>query len=181
MQRRKSQLKSTSNAKQKTCAFLCNRPHIPSNQQAAEVLRLELDYAIRRSIFQGYTIFLSGMTLGTEIIAAELVLKIRDEFPHICLHCYLPYEGQANKWSECWRERYFDALANADEVICLQAQYLPGCQEERQRLMTVRSSKLIVIPDDSKTCNDNNEILSIINFPKAREESDIPGRPIASK
>lgn len=181
MQRQKSQSKSTTNLKQKTCVFLCNMPHIPPTKRAAEALYSELDFAIRRAIFQGYTIFLSGMTLGAEIIAAELVLKIREEFPHIKLHCYLPYEGQANKWSEGWRERYFDALANADEVICLQSQYLPGCQEERQRLMTARSSKLIVIPDVGAKCNDNDEILSIINFPSAREDSDVSGQPMANK
>ena len=53
----------------------------------------------------GYTDFFSGMAEGTDAWAALAVLALKKENPALRLHCLLPHEGQADKWSDSARER----------------------------------------------------------------------------
>jgi uncharacterized phage-like protein YoqJ len=110
-----------------------------------------IDGEIRKSILQGYTTFQTGMAMGIDIWAAEIVLKLKLKFPELRLICYLPCETQAYKWPNHWREKYFDALAGADDVICLQARYTAGCMQRRNRVMIDRSSRLIAVHDGASS------------------------------
>lgn len=100
---------------------------------------------IRKDIFSGYHIFQTGMNMGVDIWCAEMILALRNEFPHIQLHCFLPCETQANHWPEPWRERYFNILAEADGVFCISQQFSRGCTHVRNKEMLALSSKLIAV------------------------------------
>lgn len=132
----------------KTTCTLCGlRPHkLPRSVDYVKLIE-RLEHEIRASIFAGYTIFQSGMAMGADIEGAELVNRLKREFPHIRLHCFLPCETQANNWPEDWRERYFDLLAQADEVYCLQTRYSKGCMLRRNRTMVDKSARVIAIHD----------------------------------
>ena len=55
-----------------------------------------------------------------DILAGEMVLGMKEEFPEIQLIAVLPFEEQANTWGEFWREKYFTLLEHCDDVITLQ-------------------------------------------------------------
>lgn len=114
-------------------------------QEDMHLVLKELRWEIRRSIFLGYDIFASCMTRGVSLIAAEQILLLRQEYPHIKLHCFLPCETQADHWPEFWRERYFNVLAQANDVTYLQTHYTPGCLQKNTRAMLQRSSRLLLV------------------------------------
>jgi len=82
--------------KDKTCCFTGHRM-IPEWQKAALSTRLRVE--LRSLILNGYQYFGAGGALGFDTLAAEAVLSLKAEFPHIKLILVLPCKGQANHWS----------------------------------------------------------------------------------
>jgi len=145
------------NDKQKTCCFSGHRPCKLSfgyNEEDLYCLRLQVSLINEVDKMQknGVTTFLTGMAQGVDIIAAEIVLDIKRAYPddNIRLVSVVPYEGQANRWTMEYRERYFDILSKADEVITLQKRYTDTCMQERNRYMVNSSSHLIAVYNGTK-------------------------------
>jgi len=143
--------------KRKTCCFTGHRPAKLSfgyDEESPECLRLKVRLLslIDEMRMKRVTNFLSGMAQGVDIIAAEAVLDIRRTYPQdkIRLVAAVPYEGQADRWSEAYRERYFNILAVADEVITLQQRYTDRCMLDRDRYMVDASGYMIAIYNGSK-------------------------------
>ena len=83
-----------------------------------------LSSVIRKSAEKGYRIFYTGGCTGFDILAGEMLLGMKEEFPEIQLIAVLPFEEQANTWGEFWREKYFTLLEHCDDVITLQPRYM---------------------------------------------------------
>ena len=130
------------NDKQKTCCFSGHRPGKLSfgyDEDHPDCLRLKVKLIgevdnMRKS---GVTTFLTGMAQGIDLIAAEIVLDIKRAYPddNIRLVAVVPYEGQANRWTVQYQERYFDILSKTDHVIILQKRYTDTCMQERNRYL----------------------------------------------
>ena len=138
--------------KQNTCCFSGHRPSKLSfgyDEGHPDCLRLKVRLfgETDRMRIKGITAFITGMAQGVDIIAAEIVLDIRRTYPKdgVCLIAAVPYEGQADRWPAKYRERYFDILSEADEVITLQKRYTDACMRERDRYMVDASSHLIAV------------------------------------
>jgi uncharacterized phage-like protein YoqJ len=134
-----------------TCTISGMRPCKLSNELDISGLLNRLEHEIRQSIFLGYAAFQNGMAMGADIWAAEIVVRLKAEFPHIRLIGCLPCETQADRWTDEWRERYFNALAAADSVLCWQAHYSAGCIQRRNRRMIATSSRLIAVHDGASS------------------------------
>lgn len=134
---------------EKTACFSGYRPEkfpFPFRESNPQYLRLKKDllFAIQNACAQGYEDFYSGACYGFDILAGEAVLFLRDKLQSpIRLLCALPYENQAQLWSEPWRDRYFSMLERADRVTTLQTRYTRGCYHRRNAFMVERSSLLI--------------------------------------
>ena len=104
---------------------------------------------LREAINDGFYQFRVGMSPGADIWAAERMIRLRDtQFPHIQLHCYVPYNIQADYLPEIWRPWYLDCLALADEVHVLQEHYSKGCYTRRTREMIHTSTRLLALHDN---------------------------------
>ena len=57
--------------------------------------------------------FISGMALGVDTYAAELVLDLRAAGEPVSLECAIPFPGQADRWSARDRARYAALRATA--------------------------------------------------------------------
>jgi uncharacterized phage-like protein YoqJ len=143
--------------KRKTCCFTGHRPAKLSfgyDEESPDCLRLRVRLLslIDEMRMKGVTSFLSGMAQGVDILAAEAVIDIRRTYPQdkIRLIAAVPYEGQADKWSEAYRERYFNILAKADEVITLQRRYTDHCMLDRDHYMVDASAYMIAVYNGSK-------------------------------
>ena len=97
--------------KHKALAFTGHRPEsLPfgENELSASAIRIKTLLAdeIMRCAAQGYDTFLAGGARGGDILFAEQVLFVKGlEYPDIRLITVVPHEGQANNWTEAWRER----------------------------------------------------------------------------
>lgn len=116
---------------EKKCCFTGHRPKsLPfgynEEEPSCKKLKELLSDNIERQITEnGVTHFISGMAMGVDIFAAEAVLKLKEKYPQIKLECAIPCETQANKWSEGWRNRYFDIIGRSDDTQCCKPTILP--------------------------------------------------------
>ncbi len=122
--------------KRQSCAFTGHRPSkLPwrYNEASEGCLRLKeaLASQITMLVESGVTDFLSGMAEGTDTICSELVLSLREKNPALKLHCILPHEGQADKWSDSARESYHFILRQANSMDYISREYYNGCMIDR--------------------------------------------------
>ena len=125
------------------CCFTGHRPEKIGQPEYA-VKRL-LEEEIRRAIFDGLYVFISGMARGVDILAAEVVLKLRDEGLGIRLICASPYEGFELGWKEEWQSRYNKILETADLVRFICPKYSRSCFQERNKWLVDHSSRVIAV------------------------------------
>lgn len=108
-------------------------------------LRSNLEKAIITLIEQGVVFFGSGAALGFDQVAAETVLKLKEDYPHIRLVMVLPCppEQQSSRWNDEQKKRYYEILDRADKVRILSPQYTNSCMLDRNRHMVDNSAYLI--------------------------------------
>ena len=134
------------------CAFTGHRPMKFSfgyDEEDERCIRLKLVMArqIASLIESHVTLFYTGMAQGVDQWGAEIVLDMKRQYPHVQLIAVLPCETQANKWSVEQRERYFNTLADCDDVITLNTRYTPECMLERNRYMVDHADYLLAVYD----------------------------------
>ena len=111
-------------------------------------IKKELEFKIRTTIRDGYFVFISGMAMGIDTWAAEIVLKLKDEYPNIKLICAVPFEGQESKWLVETKRRYWKILASADDVhIVSDGKYSPTKMQIRNEWMVDNSEIVIAVWD----------------------------------
>ena len=128
-----------------TCCFSGYRIEkmpFPSDGPQAQTLCRAIEQAIRRAAAQGYTRFLSGMSTGFDLWAAEAVLRVREDTP-VSLLCVVPFDGQAAAFSPEWKRVFNRCLLSSDRVYSLSPRYYAGCFAARNRFMVAASSLLI--------------------------------------
>lgn len=120
-----------------TCCFTGHR-HIPP--EVLPALSAELETTVRGLINSGVRYFGAGGALGFDTLAAETVLRLRDEFSHIRLILVLPCRDQARGWPENDIVRYENILRRADKCRYISERYRRGCMHQRNRYMVDNSS-----------------------------------------
>ena len=135
----------------KTCCFTGHRPQsLPFRfdeqdrrcRKLKRVLRKEIERQIKE---EGVTHFISGMAIGVDMYAAEIVLDLKRKYPQITLEAAIPCETQAVKWSEALRERYYDIAARCDKETMLQRHYTPDCMHKRNHYMVDAADTVIAV------------------------------------
>lgn len=131
---------------QNTCCFSGYRPEkMPfseSNFYKMSMLRTDIVAAILDAYANGYRHFISGMSTGFDLWAAECVLSLRTSY-EISLVCAIPFEEQAKHFSPEWKRRYNNALLRADQVFILSPTYHHGCYAARNQYMVDHATRLI--------------------------------------
>ena len=127
---------------QTTCCFSGYRPEKFDHAAPPAELPHLLDRAVADAAGEGFTTFLTGMSRGFDLLAAEAVLRARAHTP-LRLFCCLPYERQAAEWEPEWRARHTRVLLAADHTYCLSPAYRMGCYHARNRFMVDASARLI--------------------------------------
>ena len=98
---------------------------------------------VRSFAEKGYIYFITGGAMGFDTMAAECVLKLKDEFPHIKLILMLPCREQTAKWGVWDTKKYDGILSKADDVIYVSENYTKECMFQRNRAMADASSACI--------------------------------------
>jgi len=99
-------------------------------------------HALYRS---GYRRFICGMATGADLYFGEAVVALRDEHPDVILEGAIPFDGQADRWPQTLRKRYFRLAEECDEKTILHTTYTPDCMMDRNRYMVDNSNLLIAV------------------------------------
>lgn len=131
-----------------TCCFSGSRPEKLGFDWQREpyffdVLRTDLRAAIRHAIDLEYTRFITGMSRGFDLWAAEEVLDLRQEFPDLELICALPFPNMELHWPEYWRTLYRRVRKACDYEVRMSDRFLRGCYHTRDNYMVQQSSRVI--------------------------------------
>ncbi len=119
------------------------------------ILKFRLKHEIIRAIKKdGIRHFLTGMALGVDTWAAEIVLSLRKQFP-VTLEAVLPCEGQNARWPLESRRRYQSIITQCDKVMLLQTRYTPDCFDSRNRYMVDHSDLIIAVWNGSPSGTGN--------------------------
>lgn len=121
----------------KTCCFTGHRK---LQSVLLSQLRQELEQTVRQLIGEGICYFGAGGALGFDTLAAEVVLQLRQEFPHIRLILVLPCPNQTRGWPLEDVVRYEHIKAAADKVVFVSSRYTPSCMHKRNRHLVDCSS-----------------------------------------
>ena len=123
-----------------TCCFTGHRV-IPSGEK--ETIRNLLETAIEKAIQDGYRFFGAGGALGFDTLAAQTVLTLKQQYPHIRLILVLPCINQANGWKQADIDEYERIKSLADKVVYTSTEYTYGCMHKRNRYLVDNSSLCI--------------------------------------
>ena len=123
-----------------TCCFTAHRPQsflwrYNEKDLRCMMLKFRLKHEIIRAIKKdGIRHFLTGMALGVDTWAAEIVLSLCKQFP-VTLEAVLPCQGQDARWPLESRKRYQAIITQCDKVTLVQTRYTPDCFDRRNRYM----------------------------------------------
>lgn len=126
--------------KSKTCCFSGHRD-IPVED--IENIKKELRIEIANLINKGVIFYGTGGSRGFDLIAAEIVLELKQKFPNIRLIVVIPCLKQTKYWNDCDREKYKKVVKMADKVKILTNNYYKGCMLVRNRHLVDNSSYII--------------------------------------
>lgn len=121
----------------KTCCFTGHRD-IPADERTQ--LAAKLEQTLRELIYSGIRYFGAGGALGFDTLAAQTVLKLREEYPHIRLILVLPCRTQTRGWPD-EDVRIYEAIKSAaDKIRYTSEEYTRGCMHKRNRHLVDNSS-----------------------------------------
>jgi uncharacterized phage-like protein YoqJ len=130
-------------SREHSCCFTGHRPEklsIPENQ-----LALLLETEIRKAIGSGFTTYITGMAKGTDIVAGEIVLRLREQDNRLKLVCALPHPGFGLHWGGGWTERFQHVLTAADETRCVSPESSYHVYQIRNEWMVDHSGLVIAV------------------------------------
>lgn len=101
--------------------------------------------------YHGINIFISGMALGTDLWAAEVVLELKEIIPNLKLICAIPCKNHHDTFYGEDRLLYNYILDNADYVHNVTGiKYFPRCLQIRNEWMVNNSSGQLAVWNGTK-------------------------------
>ncbi len=122
--------------KNNACCFSGHRV-IPS--ELLPTVSENLERIIKKLASDGICDFITGGALGFDALAADIIIKLRKNLPHIRLILALPCRSQSDKWRKADKQRYDEHCRLADDVRVLSEEYDSGCMMRRNRFMVDNS------------------------------------------
>lgn len=123
--------------KEDACCFTGHRDIPP---EILPALAAKVEAEVLELIADGIRYFYAGGALGFDTLAAETVLRLRDQFPQIKLILALPCREQTRGWPAVSVSRYEHILRRTNEVIYTSEHYTRGCMHRRNRFMVDHSA-----------------------------------------
>jgi len=115
----------------KECCFTGHREFYEEKGR----LSAALTKLLRSLIEKGYDTFRVGGAMGFDMFAADEVLEMKKEFPHIQLHIYVPCLDQNKHYPQEQKKRYLEQINAADKIFCISQKYYSGCMQKRNRAL----------------------------------------------
>lgn len=118
-------------------------------KKVGDRLAREIEELLPRA--EGRVTFWTGMAMGFDLAAAEVVLSLRDNGADVVLNCALPHPSQVTEMAnEVERERYQYILAHADRVETLSTHYSPWVYHERNDFLVDQADVIVAYYDETR-------------------------------
>lgn len=103
--------------------------------------------AVQDAIARGYRHFISGMAAGIDLLAAKIVLQMRENMldKGITLEAAVPFPDQPRRWKEQTKREYASILSRCDNVHYIADAFSVAAYRKRDEYMVGRSSLLIAV------------------------------------
>lgn len=120
-----------------SCAFTGHRKiaDAPDMKKLREIIVSLID--------RGVTDFYCGLAVGFDMIAAELIISMKAEYPQLRLIGCVACEGQSRYFTRENVEKYNKILSLCDQVEVLSDRYFNGAMLVRNNFMVDRCAYLI--------------------------------------
>jgi uncharacterized phage-like protein YoqJ len=141
---------------EKTLCFTGHRPsklysydyRHPDNLRILWKLRALIVRFIER---RGVTTFISGMALGIDMWSAQIVLSLKEQYPHIKLVCAIPCANHPARWNKDDQQLHKEICEQADYVYYVsEEQYTAWCMDDRNKWMVDESRFVLAVWDGTK-------------------------------
>lgn len=144
-----------------TCCFTGHRPD--KMEQGEKEIKPLLEKAIDDAIKNGYVTFITGMAMGVDIWAAEIVLERKKTNPNLHLICALPHPGFEKPRSLTEKMRFNRIIKKADLVKEINDHYFRACYQVRNEWMVDHSNLVIAVFNGQKSGTKNTVDYAIKN------------------
>ncbi len=127
------------------CCFTGHRPQYLKRPE--DDIKVDLENSILAAVRAGCHTFISGMAYGVDIWAAEIVIRMKDQFPDMNLHliAVIPFAGFDEPWNEEWRRRYRALLSRAEYVKVMAPCFSKEAYQKRNEWMVNHSVRVIAV------------------------------------
>lgn len=123
----------------KVCCFTGHRV---LSEPREEVLK-KLEKTITELIEEGYRTFLCGGAIGFDTLAAETVLKLKEQNSQIQMIMCIPCLNQDLKFNAAQKQSYALHKSRADRIFCISKDYSREAMLDRNKFM-VNSSDAVI-------------------------------------
>jgi len=117
-------------------------------------LTITLREALATAVERGKATMLHGCMAGWDIICAEQVILLKNQYPHVMLISVAPYKTGFFSREECWTPDWISraraVFRQHDMGIKIAGHYRPGIYYERNRSLVGHASELICYWDGSR-------------------------------
>lgn len=94
------------------------------------------------------TDFFIPLDAGVGLYAAEMVIDLMTSNPNLHLHCLIPYEDQACKWTPELRDRYYNVLEKCTDSAPVSLNFSLTCDIDAVMEAIDQSNTLIAVQSD---------------------------------
>ena len=123
------------------CCFTGHRQEKLSS--SPEEVKQWLSDQIMNAIDDGYVTFITGMAMGVDIWAGEIVTRLRESDPRLHLIASVPWPGFSARWNAEWKNSYESLLKKADLVKYISKRYDPSIFTKRNLWMVDHCNRVI--------------------------------------
>ncbi len=158
--------------KNQRCCFTGHRPE--KMELGEKEIKPLLEKAIDEAITKGYKTFITGMAMGTDIWAAEIVLERKKKNKNLHLICALPHPKFEKRRNLKEKIRFNRIIKKADLVKEINQHYFNGCYQVRNQWMVDHSSLVLAAFNGTKSGTKNtvdyanHKGVSVVNILKNR-------------
>lgn len=135
------------------CCFTGHRPD--KMEQGEKEIKPLLEKAIDDAIKNEYVTFITGMAMGVDIWAAEIVLERKKTNSDLHLICALPHPGFESRRSMTEKMRFNRIIKKADLVKEINDHYFRACYQVRNEWMVDHSNLVIAVFNGKKSGTKN--------------------------
>lgn len=117
--------------------------HRSIDSSKIEEVRENVRREIKALYLKGVRIYLCGMALGFDMLAAEEVIALKEKLPSLKLIAVIPFPEQHNRWRWNEKERYKNILAQADDSVLISPKYYDGCYLKRNDYLIGHANNML--------------------------------------